>query len=174
MNIVETLTAWPESKLAVRFSDCDMYGHLNNIWYLKYFLDAREDHIADAYDLSLAKFAQMGAGWVVGTNQISYLRPALVNEQVIIRSAVMDHSDDDILVEMQMIDARRTHLKAILWSKFVHVSLKDGKRRSHDPSLNELFQKLKVGGYDRTEFDRRVSDLKAQMAEARQPEARLS
>ena len=160
METTEVLTTWPESTLAVRFSDCDMYGHLNNIWYLKYFLDAREDHIASAYDLSLAKFAKMGAGWVVGSNQITYLRPALVNEQVIIRSAVMDHSTDDILVEMQMIDVKRTHLKAVLWTRFVHVSLKDGKRTNHDPSLQELFDSLKIGGYGRNEFGKRVDDLK--------------
>src|SRR5688572_8412521 len=105
MNTPETLITWPESTLAIRFSDCDMYGHLNNIWYLKYFLDAREDHIAKHYGLSLAHFAKMGTGWVVSTNQIAYLRPALVNEQVTIRSAVIDFSDHDILVEMQMTGA---------------------------------------------------------------------
>src|SRR6187399_1425242 len=100
MNAEETLNPWPESSLAVRFSDCDMYGHLNNIWYLKYFLDAREDHIASNYGLSLAYFAKQGTGWVVSTNQISYLRPALVNEQVIIRSGVIEFSGEDLLVEM--------------------------------------------------------------------------
>jgi acyl-CoA thioesterase FadM len=169
MNTIESLITWPESTLSIRFSDCDMYGHLNNIWYLKYLLDAREDHIADSYDLTMAKFASMGSGWVVGTNQIAYLRPALVNEKVIIRSAVMDHTENDILVEMQMIDVKRTHLKAILWSRFVHVGLKDGKRVNIGQSLDELFQKLKVGGYARNEFDKRVADLKSQAAEALQP-----
>jgi len=171
MSTTETLTIWPESTVAIRFSDCDMYGHLNNIWYLKYLLDAREDHIADSYDLTMAKFASMGSGWVVGTNQIAYLRPAMVNEKVIVRSAVIDYSANDILVEMQMTDVKRTHVKAILWSKFVHVSLKDGKRINLDQPLSDLFQKLKVGGYERDDFNKRVADLKMQVAETRQPVA---
>lgn len=162
MTSTETLNIWPESTLAVRFSDCDMYGHLNNIWYLKYFLDAREDHIARSYGLSLAEFAKMGTGWVVSTNQISYLRPAVVNEQVIIRSGLIDFSDQDLLVEMQMTDVKRSHLKAVMWSKFVHVTLKEGRRTSHDARLQEMFGQLRVGGYRYDEFERRVADLKSQ------------
>jgi len=164
MNTTETLNPWPESTLAVRFSDCDMYGHLNNIWYLKYFLDAREDHIAHSYGLSLAQFAKLGTGWVVGTNQISYLRPAMVNEQVVIRSGLIDFSEQDLLVEMQMTDAKRTHLKAVMWSKFVHVSLKDGRRTTHEATLQEMFGQLRQGGYRYDEFERRVADLKSQVS----------
>jgi YbgC/YbaW family acyl-CoA thioester hydrolase len=165
MNTEETLNPWPESSLAVRFSDCDMYGHLNNIWYLKYFLDAREDHIASNYGLSLAFFARQGTGWVVSTNQIAYLRPATVNEQVIIRSGVIEFSGQDLLVEMQMIDAKRSQLKAVMWSKFVHVGLKDGKRAPLEEKLQALFEKLRHGGYRYDEFDRRIGDLKTTMSQ---------
>jgi YbgC/YbaW family acyl-CoA thioester hydrolase len=163
MNTPESLNPWPESSLAVRFSDCDMYGHLNNIWYLKYFLDAREDHIAASYGLSLAQFASRGIGWVVKTNQIAYLRPALVNEKVVIRSGIIDFTEQDLVVEMQMIDEKRSHLKSVMWSKFVHVGLKDGKRATHDPELADLFGKLRQGGYRYDEFERRVGDLKTEM-----------
>ena len=164
MNNTQNLNPWPESSLAVRFSDCDMYGHLNNIWYLKYFLDAREEHISRSYGLSLAHFAKQGIGWVVSSNQIAYLRPAMVNEDVIIRSAVIDFTNQDLLVEMQMIDASRSQLKAVMWSRFVHVGLKDGKRATHDTKLVTLFEQLRQGGYRYDEFDRRVADLKALMS----------
>lgn len=29
----------------VRFSDCDPIGHLNNVKYLEYMFNAREDHV---------------------------------------------------------------------------------------------------------------------------------
>jgi YbgC/YbaW family acyl-CoA thioester hydrolase len=164
MNTNPTLNPWPESALAVRFSDCDMYGHLNNIWYLKYFLDAREDHIASSYGLSLASFAKQGIGWVVNSNQISYLRPALVNENVVIRSGVIDFTPQELLVEMQMMDAKRAQLKAVMWSKFVHVGLKDGKRTTHSDELTALFAQLRLGGYRYDEFDRRVGDLKTELS----------
>src|SRR5205085_4947443 len=164
MNNTSTLNPWPESTMPVRFSDCDMYGHLNNIWYLKYFLDAREDHIASSYGLSLAHFAKQGTGWVVSSNQISYLRPALVNEQVIIRSGVIEFTPQELLVEMQMIDAKRAQLKAVMWSTFVHVSLKDGKRTALNDELASLFGQLRLGGYRYDEFDRRVGDLKTELS----------
>lgn len=151
---------WPETRMQVRFSDCDLYGHLNNIWYVKYFLDAREDHIAQSYGLTLADFAQRGIGWVVSTNQIAYLKSAKVNEKVVLRSAVINFKDNQILVEMQMLDEHRIHVKSVMWSTFVHVGLKDGKRISHSDELTELFTRVKVGGYEHHEFDKRLSDLK--------------
>lgn len=165
MNPTTQPVQWPESKLLIRFSDCDMYGHLNNTWYLKYFLDAREDHIADSYGLSLAHFARLGVGWVVSSNQIVYQRPALVNEQVMVRSAVMEFSATEALVEMQMHDLRRTHLKAVMWSRFVHVNLKDGKRTTHSPEITTLFESVKLGGYSESDFSKRVTDLRSEQSQ---------
>lgn len=147
--------------MQVRFSDCDLYGHLNNIWYVKYFLDAREDHIAQSYGLTLADFAKRGIGWVVATNQIAYLKSAMVNERVTLRSALINFQENQVLVEMQMLDEHHTHLKSVMWSKFVHVGLKDGKRINHSDELNALFSRVQVGGYVHNEFDKRVNDLRS-------------
>ncbi len=145
--------------MPVRFSDCDLYGHLSNIWYVKYFLDAREDHLATSYGLSLGAFAKQGVGWVVSTNQVSYFRPAKVNEQVIIRSAVVDFSPTYVLVEMQMLDDKRTHVKAALWSKFVHISLKDGRKTDHGADMMDLFDKIKLTDIT-MDFNNRMQELK--------------
>jgi len=156
---METLTQWPESKTLIRFSDCDLYGHLSNIQYVKYFMDAREDHIAESYGLSLGDFAKQGIGWVVSTNQISYFRAAKVNEPVILRSAIIDLSPNSIVVEMQMIDHQRTHIKAALWSKFVHISLKDGRKMDHNPELMDLFTSIRLANIS-TDFNTRMTELK--------------
>lgn len=145
--------------MLIRFSDCDLYGHLSNIWYIKYFLDAREDHLAASYGLTLGEFAKRGVGWVVSTNQISYFRPAKVNEQVVMRSGVVDFSPSHVLVEMQMLDERRTHIKSALWSKFVHVGLKDGRKTDHGPGMMELFEKIKLDNIT-IDFSSRMTELK--------------
>ncbi|MFZ6010411.1 MAG: acyl-CoA thioesterase [Bacteroidota bacterium] len=156
-----SLTKWPESKMAVRFSDCDLYGHLNNVWYIKYFLDAREDHIAENYGLTLAKFAQLGVGWVVSSNQIAYFKPARVNESVVVRSAIVGHQTDQILVEMQMLDSAASHFKSVMWSRFVHVGLKDGKRTAHSAEMTELFDQLRAGDYADRDFHDRIQYLRS-------------
>ena len=150
---------WPESKLQIRFSDCDLYGHLSNIQYVKYFMDAREDHIAESYGLSLADFAKQGIGWVVSSNQIAYFRAAKVNEPVILRSAIIDVSPQHILVEMQMIDEKRTNVKATMWSKFVHISLKDGRKTEHSSELMNLFNQVKLDDVQ-LDFEARMKELK--------------
>ena len=149
----------PESKMQIRFSDCDLYGHLSNIQYVKYFMDAREDHIADSYGITLADFAKQGIGWVVSTNQIAYFRSAKVNEPVILRSSIIDLSANHILVEMQMIDEKRTNIKAVMWSKFVHVSLKDGRKTEHSSELMDLFNQVKVDDVQ-LDFESRMGELK--------------
>jgi acyl-CoA thioester hydrolase len=153
------MTKWPETRTLVRFSDCDLYGHLSNIQYVKYFMDAREDHIAESYGLTLANFAKQGIGWVVSSNQIAYFRSARVNEPVILRSAIIDLSPNHIVVEMQMLDEKRTHVKSALWSKFVHVSLKDGRKTEHNPEMMELFESVKVEDIT-SDFNTRMSELK--------------
>lgn len=145
--------------MLVRFSDCDLYGHLSNIQYVKYFMDAREDHIAESYGFTLADFAKQGVGWVVSSNQISYFRSAKVNEPVILRSAIVDLSANHILVEMQMLDENRTHVKAALWSKFVHIGLKDGRKTDHSPEMMELFSSVKVADVT-NDFNARMAELK--------------
>lgn len=46
------------STAIIAFSDCDPFGHLNNARYIDYFLNAREQQIKEAYDLSLAEWAK--------------------------------------------------------------------------------------------------------------------
>ena len=154
------MTKWPETRTLVRFSDCDLYGHLSNIQYVKYFMDAREDHIAESYGITLADFAKQGVGWVVSSNQISYFRSAKVNEPVILRSGIIDLSANHILVEMQMIDEKRTNIKAALWSRFVHISLKDGRKAEHSNEMMELFSKVKLDGVE-LDFETRMRTLKS-------------
>lgn len=145
--------------MLIRFSDCDLYGHLSNIAYVKYFLDAREDHLSEAYGMTLAGFAKEGVGWVVSSNQISYFRSARVNEPVILRSAVVEVSSGHIMVESQMIDAKRSHVKSAMWSKFVHVGLKDGRKTDHSPFMMDFFEKVRLEGVT-NDFNTRMNELK--------------
>jgi YbgC/YbaW family acyl-CoA thioester hydrolase len=159
-TLTPTLTKWPESRMLIRFSDCDLYGHLSNIQYVKYFMDAREDHISESYGITLADFAKQGVGWVVSSNQIQYFRAAKVNESVILRSAVIDLSPGHITVEMQMLDQNRTHVKSALWSKLVHIVLKDGRKTEHSSEIMELFEKIKLDNIT-LDFESRMSELKS-------------
>src|SRR5690349_21853557 len=121
----------PFSFYKIRFSDCDLFGHLNNARYIDYFLNAREDHLKDNYDLELKNFYSQNLAWVVASHEILYRRPALYSERVFISSTLVKIAGDIIQVEMLMMDEKQAHLKAILWTTFIPVNAKTGKRETH-------------------------------------------
>lgn len=127
-----------QSFYPVRFSDCDPFRHLNNGSYLNYFLNAREDQLRQAYNMDLADFYKRGLGWVILQHDILYLRPASHGENICIRTALLDAGPEHLLVEMLMLDEQQRQLKSILHTRFVPVSLTDGKRRAHDPEFLEF------------------------------------
>lgn len=147
----------PGSLYTIRFNDCDPFGHLNNAAYLNYFMNAREDHLADHYDLRLKDFAAMGRGWVVAQHQIAYLKPAVVAEKVYIFTRVTDFAEQSIQVEMWMTDEQQQKVKAFLVTRFAHVDLKTGKRAAHDEKLLELLTNIRVEHSPDETFEQRLA-----------------
>lgn len=137
----------PESFYIVRFNDCDPLGHLNNSRYLDYFLNAREDHLRDAYGIDLRVWAQQGNAFVVHSHEIRYLRPALYNEVVTIQTSLVGTGETWLLVEMLMFDAER-QLKAILWSRFTHINPRTGRKEPHTAEMLDFVGQVLVEGMD--------------------------
>ena len=156
---MQPLTA--ESKATIRFHDCDPFNHLNNSRYIDYLLAAREDHLLHTYGFDLyRRIQQTGTAWVVAEHRIAYLRAALLMETVVICSSVIDWQQDSIWVEMQMWNADKSRLKCLLWTCFVHVNAKTGKREDHTPELYEQFGNLVLPGIITAGFESRVKDLR--------------
>ncbi|WP_109698937.1 acyl-CoA thioesterase [Chitinophaga deserti] len=147
----------PGSLYTIRFNDCDPFGHLNNAAYLNYFMNAREDHLAEHYDLRLKDFAMKGRGWVVTEHRIAYLKPALVAEKVYIFTRVTDFSHQHISVEMWMTDEQQQKVKSFLMTRFAHVDLKTGKRADHDEELVQLLQNIRVDHNPDETFEQRLA-----------------
>jgi YbgC/YbaW family acyl-CoA thioester hydrolase len=128
----------PKSFYRIRFSDCDSFKHLHNTHFIDYMLNAREDHLRDAYQLEMTDLYQKGLSWMVSAHEIVYLRPAMYSETVCIKSALVKASDDSLLVEMMMMDEKETRIKALLWTKFIHINAASGKREKHPEWFQEI------------------------------------
>ena len=128
----------------VRFNDCDPMGHLNNARYIDYMLNAREDHLKQAYNINLLEYHKQGVAWVVRRHDIQYVRPAFYNEVVCIESRLIELGDSHVLVEMLMFDEQQTMLKAIMWTNFTSVDAKTGRRKEHPASFMEFATGVKV------------------------------
>jgi acyl-CoA thioester hydrolase len=159
MNTVATKT--PSSHYLIRFSDCDLYGHLNNARFLDYFLNAREDHLKDYYGVSLTQFYKEGTGWLIWNHEICYLRPAVYNERVCITTLLLQATPTSLLVEMLMTDEPQTHIKALLWTTFVPIDNRTGKRSQHPQAFMEFAKAVEVPELDVTSgIKARLSALK--------------
>lgn len=122
----------------IRFTDCDSFKHLHNSGYIDYMLNAREDHLQEFHDISVPGLYTKGSGWMVNKHEIVYLSPAQYNEQVCITSDLIKRADDSLLVEMTMWDEDQAQLKAILWTKLIHINLNTGKRDKHPDWFMEI------------------------------------
>lgn len=148
-----------KTKRKVRFQDCDPFNHLNNSKYLEYFINIREDQIAEHYDLDIFKYMKTtGLSWVVASNQISYLKPAFTMETVLIESQLIQYTDNLLLVEMKMWNEDETELKAILWIKFIHYNIQAKKAANHSEDLMKLFESV-VLPVDQSVFEKRYLEI---------------
>ncbi len=148
-----------ESKVKVRFQDCDPFNHLNNSKYIDYFVNAREDQILQHYNLdAFAQMNTLGKSWVVTTHQIAYIKPAILNEEVIIMSQLIGHSNSTLRVEMKMFDQSKTSLKAILWSTFAYFDIRNKVKASHSTELDDLFKEI-LNPIDDQSFEKRCREI---------------
>src|SRR5688572_18586682 len=150
-----------ESKVLIRFPDCDPFNHLNNARYIDYFINAREDHIMNNLGINIYQYAaEKGKGWVVSRNQIAYLKPAFLMERVVIESATLKLDEKEVLVEMRMLNERKDKLKSVMWSQFVHIDMKTQKPVPHDEEIMKIFIPVVQPLSHAMSFEERIDHLR--------------
>jgi acyl-CoA thioester hydrolase len=107
-------------------------------------LNAREDHLKQAYKIDLLDYHKQGIAWVVRRHDIQYVRPAFYNETVCIESRLIELTDSHVLVEMLMYDEKQTTLKAIMWTNFTSVDVKTGRKKEHPAEFMDFATTIKV------------------------------
>ena len=152
-----------ESKVVIRFQDCDPLQHLNNAKYFDYFFNAREDQVPILYGLEPADFyRQFKSAWVVYTHQISYLRPAMMGEWVKIMSRVVWFNENTVVIEYYMTDAAKKQLKTVLWTTLRYIDVKQAMSQDHHPQVMDYLSAIKYVGVeiDELNFKKRVKEVK--------------
>ncbi len=142
-----------ESRVVIRFQDCDPLRHLNNAKYFDYFFNAREDQVPKLYGLEIIDLIRTyKAAWVVYNHNISYVKPAMVGEWVRIMSRIIWHNHNTIVTEYYMTDDSKTQLKTLLWSTMRYVTLDEGKSTDHLGAVKD-FLKATSGNMDISNLD---------------------
>ncbi len=149
-----------KSTAIIRFQDCDPFNHLNNGRYLDYFMNHREDMLKEHYQLDIYRIAsESGISWVSTSNQIAYLRPAFLMENVHIESQLLSYNESELLVEMRMFNENTAELKAVIWCGFTHFDLLKQRRAHHSDDLMKFFNEIHLP-VDATTFEKRILDIK--------------
>ncbi len=150
----------PETKIAIRFQDCDPFGHLNNARYIDYFVNAREDHLADYYDLDIyERQRRTKTNWVVAKTKIAYIFPVIFRETVTIKTRLIRFTENSLLMEGVM-SGKKGDLKSVIWIEFRYFDLAKGKPGRHPDNLMELFDRITIKGINTDSFDSRVRDIR--------------
>ena len=148
----------------VRFADCDPLGHLNNVKYLEYMLDAREDHVEDFYGFTYEEYTKKtGCSWITVQNEIAYLKEVRYNNKVIISSKTIDVQDRTAKVELLMKSEDEKTIHAVFWLTVIYFNLKLRKSESHPQEVKDLFQKFYVD-LEQKDFHSRVKFLRSENA----------
>ena len=130
-----------ESRVVIRFQDCDPLQHLNNAKYFDYFFNAREDQVPKLYGLEMIDMIhKYKAAWVVYNHNISYVKPARVGEWVRIMSRILWYNHNTVVLEYYMTDDSKKELKTVLWTTMRYVTIKEGKSTPHEGAILDFLK----------------------------------
>ena len=156
-NLAKTL----ESRMKIRFHDCDPFNHLNNSRYLDYIITARGDQLIENYNFDIYKLARTeGIGWVSAQTYISYIAPAFLMEEVVIQTQLVAFTEKTLLVEALMLNHDKSILKAAVWTRLAHFNLKTQKSHPHSEELMQFFGRIVNPLLTDTNFEERIKSLK--------------
>lgn len=100
-------------KIQIRFSDCDMLGHVNNAVYVTYFENARVYYLREL----------LGKDWnwnqysmLVKKNEVEYFRPLLLNDdaEIFIKTDYIGNKSFTVSYELKVNDQVYTSGKTVL------------------------------------------------------------
>lgn len=150
------------SLVKIRFSDCDPIGHLNNVKYLEYMLNAREDHVEENYGFTYEEYLKKhGCTWIAIQNEIAYLKEVRANSKVHITSKIIEIQDRISKVEILMKSWDGMTVHSVLWITVIYFNLKTRTSQIQPEETKALFQQFLIP-IEQKEFKDRAVFLRKQ------------
>ncbi|MGC4128312.1 MAG: acyl-CoA thioesterase [Bergeyella sp.] len=150
------------TEVRIRFGDCDPIGHLNNVKYLEYMLNAREDHVEMFYGFTYEEYIkQTGCTWITVQNEIAYLKEVRANSKVLISSKVIEAHDRLSKIELLMKSPDGKTIHAVMWMTVIYFNMKIRQSEVQPNETTALFKKFLVE-LEQKDFQSRASFLRKQ------------
>jgi acyl-CoA thioester hydrolase len=122
-------------------SEIDGWGHVNNLAYLKWMQDAAIAHSA-AQGWPTDRYFELGAGWVVRSHQIEYLRPAFVAEHLLVRTWVADFRRISSLRKYKIVRQNDQLVLAVAQTQWAFIGFQDHAPRRIPAEVCSSFELL--------------------------------
>jgi acyl-CoA thioester hydrolase len=117
----------------------DVNGHVSNLAYVEWMQQIAIEH-STAAGWSMARYLELGAGWVVRSHFIEYLRPAFEGDLVGVHTWVPRFDQRATPRRYLFVREADRAVLAQAETRWVFVDLGTGRRRALPPELIAAFQ----------------------------------
>jgi len=132
-------------RFAVPAEAIDIQGHASNLAYVGWMQDVAIEHSA-AVGWPMRRYRELGAGWVVRSHFIEYLRPAFADELLGVHTWVPRFDQRSTPRRYLFIREADRAVLAKAETIWVFVDLATGRRRPIPPELLESFDPVPEEG----------------------------
>jgi len=119
--------------------DLDDLNHVNNLQYLRWTLktaNAHSKHVGWSSD----RYHQLGAGWLVRSHKITYKMPAVLGDEVLIRTWIEELDRVSALRKYEVMRKADDRVYAVAETRWVFVDLKSLKLLAIPNDVRMAFQ----------------------------------
>lgn len=116
----------------------DVNGHVSNVAYVEWMQQIAIEH-SEAAGWPLARYVEIGAGWVVRSHFIEYLRPAFAGDLVGMHTWVPRFDQRAAPRRSLFVRVSDGRILARAETQWVFVALSTGRRRALPPELVAAF-----------------------------------
>jgi acyl-CoA thioester hydrolase len=117
----------------------DLQGHVSNLAYVGWMQDVAIEHSAAA-GWPMARYLELGAGWVVRSHYIEYLRPAFSREPIGAHTWVPRFDQRTTPRRYLFVRESDRQVLARAETQWVFVDLTTGRRRPLPKDLLDAFE----------------------------------
>jgi acyl-CoA thioester hydrolase len=128
----------------------DGQGHVSNLAYVGWMQDVAIEHSAAA-GWPMARYRALGAGWVVRSHFVEYLRPAVAGQHLAVYTWVPEFTQRSTPRRYLFVREDDHRLVVRAETRWVFVDLETGRRRALPDEL--------VSAFDSVPDDREVRRL---------------
>jgi acyl-CoA thioester hydrolase len=126
-------------RFAVPTDAIDRQGHVNNLAYVAWMQDVAIEHSAAA-GWPMERYLALGAGWVVRSHFVEYLRPAFAGDRLVVVTWVPEFTQRSTPRRYLFVREDDRQLLAQAETRWVFVDLASGRRRALPDDLINAFE----------------------------------